>query len=77
MITAGLNSINKLNELETHKQKKYKEKIKRETQLLVSVNKMSAPADSFLVYSIIDLPNLFDNPSFVASLANYDPLDLF
>jgi hypothetical protein len=77
MILAGLNSINKLNELETCKQKKHKEKTRRETQLLVFTSEALAPTNSPLVYSVVDLSNPFDNPNFVVLLANYNFLDPF
>jgi hypothetical protein len=38
---------------------------------------MSAPADIPQVYSLVDLSSPFDNPDFIASLANYNPSDLF
>jgi hypothetical protein len=69
--------MDKLDELETREQKKHEKETRREAQLPFSISKTLAPADSPLVYSIVDLPNPFDNPSFVASLANYDPLDPF
>jgi hypothetical protein len=72
-----LNFINKLDELEACEQKEYKKEIKRETQLLVSTSEASAPTNSPLVYSIIDLSNPFDNPDFIVLFANYDPLDPF
>jgi hypothetical protein len=38
---------------------------------------MSAPTDTPQVYLLVDLSSPFDNPDFVASLANYNPLDPF
>jgi hypothetical protein len=66
-----------LDELEEKEQKEYKEETRREAQLPVSASRASAPANSFSVYSLVNLPNPFDNPGFIASLANYDPLDPF
>jgi hypothetical protein len=76
-IRASLNFLDELNKLETHKQKKYKKKKRRETQLPVPSSKTLALADSPLVYSLVDLSNPFDNPSFIILLANYNSLDLF
>jgi hypothetical protein len=72
-----LNFINKLDKLEAYKQKKREKEIKRETQLLVSISEALAPANNLLVYFIIDFSNPFDNPDFIISLANYNPLDPF
>jgi hypothetical protein len=72
-----LNSINKLDELEAYEQKKYKEEIKQEIQLPVFISKALAPANSPSVYSVVDFSNPFDNPDFVALLANYNFLDPF
>jgi hypothetical protein len=72
-----LNSIDKLDKLEAYKQKEHEKETKQETQLLVSISKTLAPTNGLLVYSVIDLSNLFDNPNFVISLANYNPLDPF
>jgi hypothetical protein len=77
IIRVSLNSLDEFNELETREQKKHKEETKREALLPVSAGKTLALANSLLVYSLVDLPNPFDNPGFVASLANYNPLDLF
>jgi hypothetical protein len=38
---------------------------------------MLVPANSPLAYFLVDLPNPFDNPSFITSLANYNLLDPF
>jgi hypothetical protein len=46
MILAGLNSIDKLDELEARKQKEYKEEIKRESQLLVSSSEVLVLANT-------------------------------
>jgi hypothetical protein len=46
MILTGLNSINKLNELEACKQKKYKKETRREPQLPISSSEVSAPTDT-------------------------------
>jgi hypothetical protein len=77
MILTSLNSINKLDKLETCEQKKHKKETRRETQLLVSTSNILAPANSPLVYSVIDLSNPFDNPNFVILFTNYNLLDPF
>jgi hypothetical protein len=77
IILTSLNSIDKFNELETREQNKHKKETRRETQLLILSGKTLTPANSFSVYSLTDFPNPFDNPSFVASLVNYNPLDPF
>jgi hypothetical protein len=77
MILAGLNSMDEFDKLETYKQKKHKEETRPETQLPVSTSEASAPADGPSVYSVVDLSNPFNNPDFVALLANYDLLDPF
>jgi hypothetical protein len=77
MISAGLNSLSELDALEELERKEREEETRREPQLPVSAGKMSAPADTPQVYLLVDLPNPFDNPDFVASLANYNPLDPF
>jgi hypothetical protein len=77
MIRAGLNSLDELDELETREQKKHEEETRRELLLPVSVSKVSVPADTPQVYLLVDLSNPFENPNFVASLANYNPLDPF
>jgi hypothetical protein len=77
MITASLNSFDKLDTLEELEQKKYKEKTRREPQLFVSTSKISASADIPQVYLLVDLPNPFDNPDLVALLTSYNPLDPF
>jgi hypothetical protein len=46
IICTSLNSLDKLDKLEAYKQKKYKEKTKQESQLLVSSSEISAPADT-------------------------------
>jgi hypothetical protein len=46
MILAGLNSMDKLDELEACEQKKHEEKTRQEPQLLVSASEISAPADT-------------------------------
>jgi hypothetical protein len=61
--------------LEELEQKEREEETRREPQLPVSAGEMSAPADTPQVYSLVDLSSPFDNPDFVASLANYDPSD--
>jgi hypothetical protein len=38
---------------------------------------VSVPTDTPQVYPLVDLSNSFDNPDFIASLANYNPLDPF
>jgi hypothetical protein len=76
IIRTSLNSLDKLNELEAREQKKRKKKTRQESQLPVPASKVSAPADTPQVYSLADLSN-FDNPDFIASLANYNPLDPF
>jgi hypothetical protein len=77
MIAASLNSLDKLDILEELEQKKHEEKTRQEPQLFVSISKVSAPTDTPQVYSLVDLSSLFNNPNFVISLANYDPLDPF
>jgi hypothetical protein len=77
MIQAGYSFLDKLNKLETREQKEHKEKTMRETYLLVSASETLAPANSLSVYSLVDFPNPFDNPDFVASLVNYDLIDPF
>jgi hypothetical protein len=77
IILASLNSIGKLDKLEAYKQKEYKEKTRREAQLPVPSGETLALTNNLLVYSLIDFPNPFDNPSLVALLANYNFLDPF
>jgi hypothetical protein len=77
MIRASLNSLDKLNKLETREQKKYKEKTRRDTQLFVFSSRILAPTNGPLIYYLVDFLNPFNNPSFVVSLANYDFLDFF
>jgi hypothetical protein len=78
MIRASLNSLDELDELEAREQQeKHKKETRREAQLLVSAGEISAPADTPQVYSPVDLSSPFNNPDFVASLANYNPSDLF
>jgi hypothetical protein len=45
IILAGLNSIDKLDELEAYEQKEHEEETRREAQLPVSTSKISVPAD--------------------------------
>jgi hypothetical protein len=77
MIRTSLNSLDKLDELETRERKEHKGKTRREAQLFVSIDEISAPTNNPLVYFVVDLSNPFDNPSFIVSLANYNPLDFF
>jgi hypothetical protein len=79
IIRAGLNSLDEFNKLETRKQKEYKEKKQAEPdtqQAVLSVGATGSTNSPSLDFSV-DFPNPFDNPDFVASLANYDPLDPF
>jgi hypothetical protein len=69
--------LDELDELEAREQKEYKKETRREAQLPVSTSETLVPTDSPSIYFVIDLSNPFDNPDFVVSLANYDPLDPF
>jgi hypothetical protein len=77
MILISLNFIDKLDELEVCEQKKHEKETRQEAQLLISTSEALAPANSPLVYSIIDFSNPFDNLNFIVLLANYNPLDPF
>jgi hypothetical protein len=77
IILAGLNSIDKLDKLEAREQKELEEETRQEAQLPVSTSEISAPTNTPQVYSLVDLSNPFENPDFVVSLANYNPLDPF
>jgi hypothetical protein len=57
--------------------KEHKEEIRQEAQLLVSTSEASVPINTPQVYSLVDLSNPFENPDFIASFANYNPLDPF
>jgi hypothetical protein len=63
--------------IEEKKKKEHEKETRQEAQLLVSASEASAPTDTPQVYSLVDLSNPFENPDFVASFANYNPLDPF
>jgi hypothetical protein len=73
----GLKYLDKLVTVKEKEKKKHKEKTRQEAQLLVSISEVSAPADTPQVYPSVDLFSPFDNPDFIASFANYNPLDPF
>jgi hypothetical protein len=47
MIRTSLNSLDKLDELETYKQKEYKKETRQESQLFIFSSEVLAPADTF------------------------------
>jgi hypothetical protein len=75
MTRRGLKYLDKLVAIEEKEKKEREEETRQEPQLPVSASEMSAPADTPQVYSLVDLSSPFDNPDFVALLANYNPLD--
>jgi hypothetical protein len=77
MARRGLKYLNELVAIEEKERKEHEGETRQEAQLPVSASEMSAPADTPQVYLLVDLSNPFDNPDFVASLANYNPLDPF
>jgi hypothetical protein len=77
MACYGLKYLNELVIIEKKERKEHEEETRREAQLLVSASEVSAPTNTPQVYSLVDLSNPFGNPNFIASLANYNPLDPF
>jgi hypothetical protein len=63
--------------IEEKEKKKREEETRREAQLPVSTSETLAPINTPQVYSLVDLSNPFENPDFVVSFANYNPLDPF
>jgi hypothetical protein len=77
MTRRSLKYLDKLIVIEEKEKKKREEETRQEAQLPVSTSKALAPADIPQVYSLVDLSNPFENPDFIASFANYNPLDPF
>jgi hypothetical protein len=73
----SLKYLDKLIAIKEKEKKEREEKTRQGAQLPVSASEMSAPADTPQVYPSVDLSSLFDNPDFVVSFANYNPLDPF
>jgi hypothetical protein len=73
----SLKYLNELVIIEKKKKKEHEKETRREAQLLVSASEALAPANTPQVYSLVDLSNPFENPDFVVSFANYNPLDPF
>jgi hypothetical protein len=71
----SLKYLDKLIIIEEKEKKEHEEKTRQEAQLPVSTSETLAPINTPQVYSLVDLSNPFENPDFVISFANYDPLD--
>jgi hypothetical protein len=77
MLRRGLKTLDELDIAKEKEKKEHEEEIRRESQLPVSASETLASADGPSVNPLVDFPNFFDNPNFVTSLANYNPLDPF
>jgi hypothetical protein len=75
MTYCGLKYLDEFIIIKEKKKKKHEKETRQETQLPVSISKVLVPTNTPQVYSLIDLSNPFENPDFVVSFANYDPLD--
>jgi hypothetical protein len=73
----GLKYLDELVAIKEKEKKEREEETRRGAQLLVSASEISAPANTPQVYLLVDLSSPFDNPDFVVSFANYNPLDPF
>jgi hypothetical protein len=72
----GLKYLDEFVIIKEKEKKKHEKKTRQEAQLPVSTSEASAPINTPQVYSLVDLSNPFENPNFIVSFANYNPLDL-
>jgi hypothetical protein len=77
MTRHSLKYLDELVIIEEKEKKKGEEETRQGAQLPVSTSEVLAPANTFQVYSPVDLSNSFENPDFVVLFANYNPLDPF